>query len=243
VTPPPCRRGLATGLAMRCGNDHSADFRDSRALLFGLVYPAICITCILVLARRIRCRQRRRYLLLGGQMDPPSEKSGGEQSPSATNAERSDPPPNPYDRAPLPSACDILQPLSRSSPLPPSGYLAAVLGQERRNQMAQAYQQESQDLQQPASSPYSGSDGSPSAAGRTDRRNSPSRIGSSPTQADDSSQATSPPSGRGAETDDQGLPSSPDSGSIKKRSQQVQFLHDVDDQGVRTWRRWVVEYC
>ncbi|EYE92380.1 uncharacterized protein EURHEDRAFT_415506 [Aspergillus ruber CBS 135680] len=34
-------------------------------------------------------------------------------------------------RAPLPSACDILQPLSWCTPLPSSGHLAAMLSQER----------------------------------------------------------------------------------------------------------------
>ncbi|KAL2827628.1 hypothetical protein BDW59DRAFT_144091 [Aspergillus cavernicola] len=228
---------------MRCGHDLSTISRDPWVLRFGIVYSAICITCICVFAWRIRRGQRRRYMLLGGQMDPPSEKSGGEQSSGTTSAEIS------YDRAPLPSACDILQPLSHSSPLPPSGYLAAVLGQERRNMMEQAYQQTYQQENrsiQSTSSPSS-PDNSPSVASRTNRRHRspPSGTESSPTQADNSSQATPPQTERGAGTDDQGHSSSPDSGenqSIQKRNQRVEILHDVDEEGVRTWRRWVVEY-
>ncbi|KAL3452274.1 hypothetical protein BJX65DRAFT_176599 [Aspergillus insuetus] len=232
---------------MSLRNDHSTIFRDSRFLLCGLVYAITCIVCILVLVQRIRSRQRRRRLLLEGQMDSPFEKVSGEESSGATGAGLPSPTHGLYDvRASLPSACDILQPLSQSSSLPPSGYLAAVLGQERRNRLEKAYEEEKRNVR-PSISPLPSPDDSSSLASPSDRShgNPPSGFESSPTQADHSSQATSPPIERGAEKEDQGHPSSPglrETQSVQKRSQQVHILHDVDDEGVRTWRRWVIEY-
>ncbi|KAL3479738.1 hypothetical protein BJX99DRAFT_60573 [Aspergillus californicus] len=225
---------------MLCGHDHSTIFRDPRVLLFGIFYPAICITCILGLAWRIRRGQRRKYMLLEGQMNPPSEKSGGEQSSGAASEDIFCSAHTPHENTPLPSACDILQPLSHSSPLPSSGYLADVISYERRNRMEQAYQQDSQSIQ-PTGSPSTSSDDSPSVASRTNRSDrSPSGIESSPTRADDSSQATSPPTERGAGTDDQGVLSSRDCAeiqSVQKRTQHVEYLHDADEEGTRTWKR------
>ncbi|KAL2823063.1 hypothetical protein BJX63DRAFT_426884 [Aspergillus granulosus] len=233
---------------MPFGNDHSTVLCDYRFLVGGLVYAITCIVCILVLVQRIRRRQRRRRWLLEGQMDSSFEKSGGEESSGATSAGVASPTTHDpyYVRASLPSACDILQPLSHSSPLPPSGYLAAVLGQERRNRIEHSSGQENLNIRL-SGSPRPSSDDDSSVASPTDRSrgNRPSGIESSPTLADHSSQATSPPIERGAEGDDQGIPGSPGSsepGSIRKRSQQVQFLHDVDDEGVRIWRRLVIEY-
>jgi hypothetical protein len=232
---------------MSLGHDHSTILCDSRFLLCGLVYAITCIVCILVLVQRIRSRQRRRRLLLEGQMDSPFEKVSGEGSSGATGAGLP-PPTHGLDdvRASLPSACDILQPLSQSSSLPPSGYLAAVLDQERRNRLEQAYEEEKRNVR-PSSSPLPSPDDSSSLASPTDRShgNPPSGIESSPTQADNFSQATSPPIERGAEREDQAHPSSPElreTQSVQKRSQQIHVLHDVDDEGVRTWRRWVIEY-
>ncbi|KAJ0426655.1 hypothetical protein BJY00DRAFT_272650 [Aspergillus carlsbadensis] len=232
---------------MSLGNDHSAILCDSRFLLCGLVYAIACIVCILVLVQRIRRRQRRRRLLLEGQMDSPFEKFSGEESSGATGARLPSLTHGLYDvRASLPSACDILQPLSKSSPLPPSGYLATVLGQERRNRLEQAYEQENRNVR-PSGSPLPSPDDPSSLASPANlgHGNPPSGIEISPTQAEHSSQATSPPIERGAEMEDQGLPSSPglrETQSVQKRSQQVHVLHDVDDEGVRTFRRWVIEY-
>lgn len=225
---------------MRCGNDHSTITEDSRDLLFGIIYPAIGIICVFVLVRRIRHQQRRKYVLLEGQMDTPSGKSGGEEPSSATSVGTFYPTHTSHDPAPLPSACDILQPLSLSSPLPPSGYLAAVLNEERRKRVEQPYLVENERIQ-PMSPPCTNS---ASMAVRTDC-DPPSRFDDSPTQADDSSQATFAPTRRSAEDDDQGSPNSPDScefQSVQKRSQHVQHLRDVDEEGIRTWRRWVIEY-
>ncbi|KAL3467969.1 hypothetical protein BJX64DRAFT_81329 [Aspergillus heterothallicus] len=236
---------------MRFANDHSVILGDSRFLLGGLVYAITCIVCILVLVQRIRSGQRRRRLLLEGQMDSPFEESGGKESSGATSAGLSYPTPYPGDvRASLPSACDILQPLSHTSSLPPSGYLAAVLGQERMNRLdrilEQSLEQEIRDTR-PSSSPRPSSDNSSSVSSPTDRdrRHRPFSMDSSPTQAEYSSQATSPPIERGAEEDGQGLPSSlgpSEPKSIQKRSQHVHYLRDVDEEGPRTWRRWVIEY-
>lgn len=228
---------------MRCGNDHLTIAEDSRGLLFGIIYPAIGITCVFVLVRRIRRQQRRKYVHLGGQMDTPSGKSGGKEPSSATSVGTSCPNHTSHDPAPLPSACDILQPLSLLSPLPPSGYLAAVLNEERRKRVEQPYQVENERVQ-PMSPPCTNSEDSASMVVRTDC-DPPSRFDDSPTQTDDSSLATFVPARRSAEDDDQGSPSSPDScefQSVQKRSQHVEFLRDVDEEGVRTWRRWVIEY-
>ncbi|KAL4869803.1 hypothetical protein BDV12DRAFT_72781 [Aspergillus spectabilis] len=230
---------------MRCWNDCSAIFEDSRALLFGIIYPAICIICALVIAQRIRRGQQRKYMQLERQMDTPSEKGGGEESSGATNADISYPTHIIYDRASLPSAYEILQPLSHSSPLPPSGYLATVLRQERSQKIEQAKQQENRSIQPSSSSGYGSGDSAPvNLRTHHSQRDPSSGIQVPPTQSDDSSQAASFSSTRG-EGDSHGLASSPDSGEIQpvqKRSQQVQFLRDVDEDGVRTWRRWVVEY-
>ncbi len=228
---------------MRCGNGHSTITEDSRDLLFGIIYPAIGIICVLVLVRRIRRQRRKNYVLVGRQMDTPSAKSGGEEPSSATSVGTSYRTHTVHDPAPFPSACDILQPLSLSSPLPPSGYLASVLNEERRKRVEQPYQVEDKRVQ-PMSPPCTDSENSASMAIRTDC-DPPSRFEGSPTQADYSSQATFAPTRRSAEDDDQGSPHSPDSREsqfVQKRSQHVQFLRDVDEEGVRTWRRWVIEY-
>ncbi|KAL4943568.1 hypothetical protein BDV06DRAFT_133927 [Aspergillus oleicola] len=224
---------------MRHVHDHSIICKESRDLLFGILYPVICIVCALVLVWRIRNRQRARYTLLGGQMDAPSEESGGERPSGAISEGLSHLTNTTHTCAPLPSACDILQPLSHSSSLPSSGYLAAVLSERRIND----YQSEHKNELARQTTPRAPS-GLSTAAWRTDL-SPPFAIEGSPTQTDDPSLATSPQISRNAEEDDWGMPSSPDSGkaqSVQKRSEQVQNLHDVDEQGVRTWRRWVIEY-
>ncbi|KAL4934110.1 uncharacterized protein BDV17DRAFT_278472 [Aspergillus undulatus] len=221
---------------MAFSHDQSTIFYDSRDLSLGIIYPVICIICAFFLVRRIRHRQRTRYTLSEGQMKTQSEKSGGKQTSGATNEGFAHPMDATHYRAHLPSACDILRPLSHSSSLPPSGYLAAVLTQERRN--PRQYQHDNEHVR-PTSSSGTNSLESASVAWRTDL-NQPSGIESSPTQTDDSSQATSPLISPSADGFDRELPSSPDSGeaqSVQKRSQQVQFLRDVDEEGVRTWRR------
>ncbi|KAL4900932.1 hypothetical protein BDW74DRAFT_88870 [Aspergillus multicolor] len=228
---------------MRSENDHSSLHRDSGNLRFGIFYPIICIICALVLARRIRRRQRTKYMLPRRQMDTPSEKHGGEQSPGPSI-------PDPFysthathNRAPLPSACDILRPLSHVSSLPPSGYLAAALSKERKCGVEQDSQFEN-GYSQPTSSDCTTSDDSALVAERTDL-NPSSGTESSSTATYDSSRATSHPTRQGADVADREHPSPLDPGearSIQRRSEHVEFLCDVDEEGARTWRRWVIEY-
>ncbi|RDW89852.1 uncharacterized protein DSM5745_01627 [Aspergillus mulundensis] len=228
---------------MRSENDHSNIFKDSGDLRFGIFYPIICIICALVLVRRIRGRQRTKYMLPRGQMGTPSEKHGGEQSPGPSI-------PDPFysthathHRAPLPSACDILRPLSHFSPLPSSGYLAAALNKERRSRMEQDSQLENGCLQ-PTNSDCTTTEDSALVAERTDPNPSSGTEGS-PTETDDSSQATSLSTRQSADVADREHSSSLDPGearSVQRRSEHVEFLRDVDEEGARTWRRWVVEY-
>ncbi|KAL6230940.1 hypothetical protein BDW75DRAFT_234031 [Aspergillus navahoensis] len=223
---------------MRSEDDHSKLFKDSGNLRFGIVYPIVCIICALVLARRIRRRQRTKYILPRGQMDTPSEKHGGKQSPGPSHLDLSYSTHVTYHRAPLPSACDILQPLSHSTPLPSSGYLAAALSEERRNRMEQAHQLEIECVQ-PTSSDCTTSGDLALVALQTDC-NLPSGTRNSPTLTDDSSQATCLPIRRGADVAVREYPSSLDSGesrSVQKRGEHVEFLRDVDEDGARTWRR------
>ncbi|PTU23144.1 hypothetical protein P175DRAFT_0491539 [Aspergillus ochraceoroseus IBT 24754] len=184
-------------------------------------------------------------------MDLPPEKGGGEEPSDAASEEITYPAHTPYDSPPLPSACDILQPLSLYSPLPSSGYLAAVLARERRLRMDQDYQQGDQLNTNPDTKCSSGHRPAytPSVAFGVNhsRQNSSSGPGSSSTeQSEEPLQATSPPTG-GWTVEGQGLgpPSSPLSGeiqSVQRHNHGVEFLHEVDEEGVRTWRRWVVEY-
>ncbi|KAL4960265.1 uncharacterized protein BDV14DRAFT_147992 [Aspergillus stella-maris] len=224
---------------MRHVHDHSTICKEYRDSLFGIIYPVICIICALFLVWRIRNRQRARYTLLGARMDAPSKKGGGDQSSGATSEGFSHLTNTALNFAPLPSACDILQPLSHSSPLPPSGYLAAVLSERRRNDSQPQRSNEFAQPTTPQTPPW------PSTITRRTDHSPPLGNESSPTQIDDLSPATFPPISRNAEENDRDLPRSPESGviqSVQKRSEQVQLLHEADEQGVRTWRRWVIEY-
>jgi hypothetical protein len=230
-------------LAMRSENDHLNLFKDSGNSRLGLVYPIICIICALMLARRIRHRQRTKYILPGGQMEMPSEKHGGEQLPGPSDPELSYSTRDIHHRLPLPSACDILQPLSHSTPLPSSGYLAAVLSEERRQKMDQAYQLESECTS--PTTPDCTTVGESALVGLRADCNLLSGTVNPPTPIDDSSQATSFPTRRSADMVDRQHPNSLDFGaswSVQKRGEHVEFLHDVDEEGARIWRRCVIEY-
>lgn len=225
---------------MSCWHDHSTILKDLRILLFGTLYSAICVTCICV--RCIGQRRRREYTSSKGQMDLPSEKCGGEESSGAAGEDLCHPAHILHDLTPLLSACDILQPLSKTVLLPPSGSIVAILEQERKNMIEIADEQEEPSIE-PVSFPSSSSSSSEDAP--SVHMNLPSAVESPPTQGDDSSQATSPPTERAAEKDEQVCSCSPAfsaTGSVQKRSQRLEFLHAVDEEGVRTWRRWVVEY-
>ncbi|KAL4895898.1 hypothetical protein BDV59DRAFT_199872 [Aspergillus ambiguus] len=119
--------------------------KELEIYLFGITFPIAFILCILILVQRIRRR------VWGGrfaaapaaaaaapkrQMDPhPSNDGGKERADGVGHDPSREGRQAPYSRevtAALPSACDILQPLSHFTALPSSGYLAAVLGRERR---------------------------------------------------------------------------------------------------------------
>lgn len=230
-------------MAMRSENDHPNLFKDSGNSRLGIVYPIICIICALLLARRIRHRQRTKYILLGGQMDTPSEKHGGKQSPGPSDPELSYSTRDIHHRLPLPSACDILYPLSHSTSLPSSGYLAAALIEDRRQKMDQAYQLESECTS--PTSPDCTTVGESALVGLRTDCNLLSGTVNPPTLTDDSSQATSLPTRRSADVADRQHPNSLDFGaswSVQKRGEHVEFLRDVDEEGARTWRRCVIEY-
>ncbi|KAL4750950.1 hypothetical protein BDW72DRAFT_203451 [Aspergillus terricola var. indicus] len=223
---------------MRSEHDQPNLFKDSGNSRLGIVYPIICIICAFMLARRIRHRQRTKYILPRGQMDTPSEKHGGKQSPGPTDSGLSYSTRDIHHPVPLLSACDILQPLSHSTPLPSSGYLAAALSEERRQKMDQAYQLESECIS-PINPDCTTVGDSALAALRTDY-NLLSGTVNAPTPTDDSSQATSLPTRRSADVADQRHPNSLHSGasrSVQKRGEHVEFLRDVDEEGARTWRR------
>ncbi|KAL4762691.1 uncharacterized protein BDW70DRAFT_149199 [Aspergillus foveolatus] len=223
---------------MRSENDHPNLFKDSGNSRLGLVYPIICIICAFMLARRIRHRQRTKYILPRGQMDTPSEKHGGEQSPGPSDPELSYSTRDIHHCLPLPSACDILRPLSHSTSLPSSGYLAAALIEERRQKMDQAYQLESECTS--PTSPNCTTVGESALVGLRTDCNLLSGTVNSPTPTDDSSQATSLPTRRSADVADRQHPNSLDFGasrSVQKRGEHVEFLRDVDEEGARTWRR------
>ncbi|CBF89058.1 uncharacterized protein ANIA_00650 [Aspergillus nidulans FGSC A4] len=223
---------------MRSENDHPNLFKDSGNSRLGIVYPIICIICALLLARRIRHRQRTKYILPRGQMDTPSEKHGGKQSPGLSDPELSYSTRDIHHRLPLPSACDILHPLSHSTSLPSSGYLAAVLIEDRKQKMDQAYQLEGECTS--PTSPDCTTVGESALVGLRTDCNLLSGTVNPPTPTDDSSQATSLPTRRSTDVADRQHPNSLDFGaswSVQKRGEHVEFLRDVDEEGARTWRR------
>ncbi|PYH98590.1 hypothetical protein BO71DRAFT_42032 [Aspergillus ellipticus CBS 707.79] len=257
---------------MRCANHETAIPKDIQILSLGILYLAACIICLLVLVQRIRRRQYRHYSyapLERRMMDSPSSPSekrivgeigsggaGGGEEPTDDAAVGQG-----YGRGvashsvgPFPSACDILQPLSHLSPLPSSGYLAAVLARERISWAKQSYPREDQlvpsslgeadsaaspgqDHRQPAPTTMmdnSVGDSSPEGRSRGDiGRNAPQVIG-----------CTSP-AGWHPGSPEQGVPSIANligAQPSQKCGYAVQSLHDVDEEGVRTWRRLMIEY-
>ncbi|PKY08871.1 hypothetical protein P168DRAFT_278420 [Aspergillus campestris IBT 28561] len=238
----------------------------------GVLYPALCVIGIVLLARRIRHHRQRKYQLPEKRRQDslrsssPPEKSGGDMSASQGAAAPCIKDPS-HDvmtttaaTSSFPSACDILQPLSQLTPLPSSGHLAAILGR--------AKQPTHPANEKPAGSPG----GDPVAsAGPSDH----SRPSTSETQASDLSGGGSdqssysgprdslPPmaptptewrpvgslAGYSSPSHDDHFDESELSGEpagprppVQKSRQVVQLLHDADEEGVRTWRRLMVEY-
>ncbi|KAF7164670.1 hypothetical protein CNMCM5623_009083 [Aspergillus felis] len=158
---------------------------------------------------------------------------------------------------PLPSACDILQPLSHLAPFPSSGYLASILGcQPGRTKLAS---EEDGQLQQ--YSAHAGSDSRAVSEGNVSDRDE-SRLATSDKDAGLVGSFASPsskienkdqrrdetptvPAARSVETDRQEvyeLPGSEELHSTQRRNQTVHFPQVVDAEGTRFWKRVIVEY-
>ncbi|PLN77549.1 hypothetical protein BDW42DRAFT_176626 [Aspergillus taichungensis] len=237
----------------------------------GILYPALCVIGIVLLARRIRHHRQRKYQLPERRQESlrplsPAEKSGGDMSAGQGAAAPCirDPSHNALTTtaatSSFPSACDILQPLSQLTPLPSSGHLAAILGRAKR--------QEHPANEKPGGGP--GGESGASAGPSSDH----SRPSTSETQASDLSgggsdqssysgigdslppMAPTPTEWRpvgslagnysshdgyfdGSELSGESAGPQP---PVQKSRQVVQLLHDADEEGVRTWRRLMVEY-
>ncbi|OOG00788.1 hypothetical protein ASPCADRAFT_202619 [Aspergillus carbonarius ITEM 5010] len=262
---------------MSCLNNEWANPKDLRILFLAILYVVASIICILVLlAQRLRRRAYRSYAyapLERQMMDPPpsypSEKrgrggiGGGEEEPVGNNAAVGQgqgygvaylKDPASHSVGPFPSACDILQPLSQLSPLPSSGYLAAVLARERTNWTKQSYPPEGHlvpsSLGRAASAPDQDHHPATPPAAMNDR------LGDSSSEegpahgaivvSDRSRQTESPaPAQWHARSHEQGVPSIANligPQPSQKYGYAVQFLYDEDEEGVRSWRRLMIEY-
>ncbi|OGM48553.1 hypothetical protein ABOM_002400 [Aspergillus bombycis] len=226
--------------------DHDA-LKSTQVLSFWISFTVVCILCVLLLVQRIRRRHLGRYAPLERQMDPrrfsfgEKERRGGDEELAGLvghGVPYYPADPSTYGVAGLPSACDILLPLSRSTHLPSSGYLAAVLGRERSVSTAQSYQQ----IQAPYAvapselSPSSG-DSRSSTAGRSNRLLRSGSLGSCIETADRPV---------GSQTLDvqefSGMAAPERTCSVLKRNQVVHHLYDVDEGGVRTYKRTMLQY-
>ena len=228
--------------------------KDIQVHSFWISFTVVCILCILLFVQRIRRRHLVWYAPPERQMDPrpfsflPKEKRGGdEELAGLVGHGKTYYPgdPSTYGVAGLPSACDILLPLSRSTHLPSSGYLAAVLGRERSVSTAQSYQQaQAPCVVAPSELSPSSGDSRPSTAGTDAGRSNGvlpavgSRLlGSCIENAD-------PPAG--PQTLDaqefSGMLAPERTCSVLKRNQIVQHLYDVDEGGVRTYKRTMLHY-
>ncbi|KAF5863802.1 hypothetical protein ETB97_009265 [Aspergillus alliaceus] len=227
--------------------------KDIQTLSFWISFVVACILCILAFVQRIRRRHLGRYAPPERQMDPPpfsfspEEKRGGEGPAGLVGHGM------PYYRADpssdgvagLPSACDILLPLSHSTQLPSSGYLAAILGRERGARSTQSYQQAQPPcVVAPSELGRCPGDSRPSTAGTDAGRNAgllpPEGSGSLGSCIETADRSTG---SQALDAQEFSGMSAPDgTRSVQKRNQVVQHLYDADEGGVRTYRRTKVEY-
>ncbi|KAL5364054.1 hypothetical protein BJX96DRAFT_128565 [Aspergillus floccosus] len=251
---------------------------DIEIYLFGITFPIACVLCIAILVQRIRRRARGGRFTPAApkrQMDPNPPNYGGKERADlmvGRDPSRDTHPPSSRDGLPpLPSACDILQPLSHLTPLPSSGYLAAVLGRERRARAttttttaaaAPACLAATGDVLGPVDPPPH-ANGVPGRGGGGARSIEPAWSDQTLTLSGPASPQRSGLSDEScAELDDpQSIPFSPTgwrrddlpelgvgvSGAgepqpVQKRSQTVQHLYGVDEEGARAWRRLMMEY-
>ncbi|KAE8380529.1 hypothetical protein BDV26DRAFT_131033 [Aspergillus bertholletiae] len=228
----------------------SGAVKDIRVFSFWISFAVVCILCVLLFVQRIRRRDLGRYVLPERQMDPQpfsfgeKEKRGGDEELAGLvghGMPYSPGDPSTYGVAGLPSACDILLPLSHSTHLPSSGYLAAVLGRERSVSTAQSYQQtQTPCVVAPSELSPSSGDSRPSTAGTDAGRSS--RL--SPTEGSGSLGSCIETADRPTlDTHEFSGMSAPERAfSILKRNQVVQHFYDVDEGGVRTYKRTMVQY-
>ncbi|OJJ35182.1 hypothetical protein ASPWEDRAFT_497760 [Aspergillus wentii DTO 134E9] len=215
--------------------------QESSLLAPGLLYPAFCITCVLVFFYRIKRQRREWYRPPGRQMDskslPPGKSSG--KQPAATAGQHMSTSGN-VTASPFPSACDVLRPLSQTTSLPSSGHVAAtVLGQKNHDQA----QPPRPTGTLPAAHSHSLSNQSSSTGSEATRRPSDSSEGS----GDESRQhpvSLSAAASQPIEESQRPAPGTPDSNRrpVQKNNETTQNLYDVDTDGVRTWKRLIVEY-
>lgn len=232
-----------------------------------ILYPILCLICLLILVQRIR-RRRGWFARFGRQMDSrkslPERPGGKETAGTAVGQEsKSNRDISHNVVAPLPSASDVLQPLYHCTPLPSSGHLAAVLSQERQAAGNRPSLTKPETPKESSSSPgsistrtvpsgqvhASESYGQPCQSANEEANTSPNHAGLSPSTSgapvmNPQQQNTS----TGISTASHGQPPIPNASgsgvvqSVQRHSDTTHHLYDVDEQGVRTWKRQVVEY-
>lgn len=229
-----------------------------------ILYPILCLICLLILVQRIR-RRRGWFARFGRQMDSrkslPESPGGKETAGTAVGQESNSNRDISHNVvvAPLPSASDVLQPLSHCTPLPSSGHLAAVLSQERQagnrpSLTKPETPKESSSSPGPistrtvssgqvhASESYGQSANEEANTSPNHRGLSPSTSGAPVMNLQQQNPST------GISTASQGRQPSPDASgsgavqSVQRHSETTHHLYNVDEQGVRTWKRQVVEY-
>ncbi|GFF30208.1 hypothetical protein IFM46972_02855 [Aspergillus udagawae] len=252
--------GDTAHLAMSPEDHYCAIPKVLRAHSLGTIYPALLVICIVGLVRLIRRRPQGQYALPMSEMDSQSprqkkydcEQQTKERQQSTVSSEALS-----HRTYALPSACDILQPLSHLAPLPSSGYLASILlCQSSRSKLAS---EEDGQLQQ--SSALAGSESTAVSEGNVSNRDecrpatSDKNAGlvgsfasaSSKIEIEDQrrDEASTVPAAWSVETDRQEvyeLPGSEELHPTQRRNQTVQFPQVVDAEGTRSWKRVIVEY-
>ncbi|OJJ49925.1 hypothetical protein ASPZODRAFT_139271 [Penicilliopsis zonata CBS 506.65] len=240
---------------MRCGDGAPVIFAEGlqSASLALLLYPGFCILCVVILIRRVRRQYRERQSPLPSSQD--SNKPSHATRPKVMDEEKA----LPVDESiltvpPLPSACDVLQPLSHMTPLPSSGYIASLRKQAPLGEDGQLLSHEEHTFPPPYdfyryhSSPGKQSEQSPSSLrpGESQRKEIPE-----PVEGGIDTHPSTPKHqrfGSSSESHGPGSPSSPGSAdtqsiqSVQRLSETSQLMHDVDSVGMRTWKRLTVEY-
>ncbi|KAK9556470.1 hypothetical protein V6Z96_003009 [Aspergillus fumigatus] len=246
-------------LAMSPGDPCWAIPKVLQAHSIGIIYPALLMTCIVGLARLIRRRRQGQCGLPMSKMDTHftrQEKYDREQQTKELQQSTLSSDAPSHRSFPLPSACDILQPLSQLAPLPSSGYLASILGcQPSRGKLAS---EEDGQLQQPSAlaesefrvvSERNVSDRDEHCPATSDRNAGmvDSFASACPRKEseDQHRNDVSVPAAWSVETHRQEvyeLPGSKELHPPQRRNQTVHFPQVVDAEGTRSWRRVMVEY-